>query len=33
MALPEFNESGDLPPGIYLASLDEIVARFGRGTA
>jgi hypothetical protein len=30
MALPEFNESGDLPAGLHLASLDEIVERFSR---
>lgn len=30
--LPSFNENGDLPPGIHLASLVEIVARFGVGT-
>ena len=31
MALPDFNENGDLPYGIHLASLDEVVARFGQG--
>ena len=33
MPLPEFNEFGDLPEGIHRASLAEIVARFGSGTA
>jgi hypothetical protein len=28
--IPEFNEVGYLPPGVHLASLDEIAARFGR---
>ena len=27
--LPEFNEHGNLPPGIYRASLSEIEERFG----
>jgi len=31
MPLPEFNEFGDLPEGRHLASLDEVVARFGTG--
>lgn len=30
--LPEFNEHGNLPPGIYRASLFEIEERFGRET-
>ena len=29
MTLPEFNEIGDLPPGLHQATLDEIVRRFG----
>ena len=29
MALPEFNEVGDLPPGIHRATLDEVMERFG----
>jgi hypothetical protein len=33
MALPEFNEFGDLPEGSHPASLAEVVARFGSGTA
>jgi hypothetical protein len=32
MALPEFNEVGDLPEGRHLASLDEVLTRFGTGT-
>lgn len=32
MPLPAFNNRGDLPEGVYTASLDEVVARFGRGT-
>lgn len=33
MALPEFNEFGDLPEGLYRATFAEVVARFGSGTA
>ncbi len=33
MALPEFNQFGDLPEGVHAASLTEVVARFGTGTA
>ena len=29
MTLPEFNEAGDLPPGVHRAALDEVVRRFG----
>ena len=29
MVLPEFNEAGDLPPGVHRATLDEVVRRFG----
>lgn len=32
VVLPEFNERGDLPAGIHLASLDELEARFGRSS-
>ena len=31
-ALPEFTEAGDLPPGVHRASLDEVIARFGRSS-
>jgi len=27
--LPEFNELGDLPPGVYRTTLDELIRRFG----
>jgi hypothetical protein len=33
MPLPDFNEFGDLPEGNHRASLAEVVARFGSGTA
>src|SRR5437867_10966697 len=26
---PEFNENGDLPPGIHRATLEEVVQHFG----
>ena len=32
MNLPELNTDGYLAPGIYLASLDEVLQRFGTGT-
>jgi len=32
MALPPFNEAGDLPEGIHPESLDGVLARFGRGS-
>ena len=32
MDLPEFNEAGDLPPGVYRVSLAEVIARFGKST-
>jgi predicted nucleotidyltransferase len=32
MPLPEFNLDGDMPPGVYRASLDEVTARFGGGS-
>ena len=28
--IPPFDERGNLPPGVHLATLDEIEARFGR---
>lgn len=31
MTLPDFNEDGDLPPGVHPATLDEVLVRFGRG--
>ena len=33
MAWPAFNELGDLPIGVYRATLAEIIAHFGYGTA
>jgi predicted nucleotidyltransferase len=30
MPLPDFKENGDLPEGVHLASLDEILERFGK---
>jgi len=30
--IPPFNENGYLPPGVYAASLEEILDRFGRGS-
>jgi hypothetical protein len=30
MALPEFNQSGDLPTGVHRADMDEVATRFGR---
>ena len=30
--LPDFNENGDLPIGIYRATLPEVIDRFGTGT-
>ena len=32
MALPEFDASGDLPPGVYPATLSEVLRRFGTGS-
>lgn len=32
MGLPPFNESGDLPPGVYQATLREVIDRFGCGS-
>jgi hypothetical protein len=33
MLWPAFNELGDLPIGIYRATLAEVIAHFGHGTA
>ncbi len=33
MPLPDFNTNGDLPVGMYLASLDEVIDRFGKSTS
>ena len=32
MALPAFNEEGDLPPGVHRATLTEVLERFGQGS-
>ena len=32
MALPAFNEEGDLPPGVYRATMAEVLERFGQGS-
>ena len=33
MALPAFNEDGDLLPGVHRATLAEVLNRFGQGSA
>ena len=33
MPWPAFNELGDLPVGVYPATLAEVIAHFGSGTA
>jgi hypothetical protein len=32
VSLPAFNEEGELPPGVYRATLSEVLQRFGVGT-
>lgn len=32
MAFPAFNEDGDLPPGVYRATLAAVLERFGGGS-
>lgn len=32
MALPAFNQQGDLPSGVHGASLSEVLQRFGQGS-
>ena len=32
MALPELTETGDLPAGVHIAILSEVIRRFGRGS-
>ena len=32
MPLPKLNRSGDLPAGVHVASMEEVIARFGAGT-
>ncbi len=31
--LPDFDDYGNLPPGIHLANIKEVEARFGRGSS
>ena len=31
MPLPEFNNNGDLPPGVHRTSWSEVLQRFGVG--
>ncbi len=33
MPIPHFDDRGDLPEGVHQASLDEVLSRFGHGTA
>ncbi len=33
MLWPAFNEMGDLPVGVYRATLADVIAYFGHGTA
>jgi predicted nucleotidyltransferase len=30
---PEYNDSGDLPPGIHKATLIEVIDKFGKGSS
>lgn len=32
MPLPDFNEAGDLPPGVHVATLSHVLDRFGQGS-
>jgi hypothetical protein len=32
MALPDFNSVGDLPPGIHVASIADVLERFGEAS-
>jgi hypothetical protein len=32
MELPAFNQEGDMPPGVYRATLAEVLERFGQGS-
>ena len=32
MPLPHFNSEGELPEGVYQATMDEVLTRFGSGT-
>jgi len=32
MALPNFNNKGELPDGVHQATIEEVISRFGTGT-
>jgi hypothetical protein len=32
LALPVFNEEGELPPGVHSATLSEVLEHFGQGS-
>lgn len=31
--LPDFDDNGNLPPGLHRATIEEVAERFGRGSA
>lgn len=33
MSLPNLNDAGELPEGLHQATIDEVIAQFGRGTS
>jgi hypothetical protein len=33
MSLPQLNSAGELPAGVHQATMDEVLAQFGSGTA
>jgi hypothetical protein len=33
MPLPPFDDKGELPGGVYHATIDEVIARLGSGTS
>ncbi len=33
MSFPDFTDDGDLPVGVYKASLEEVIQHFGTGSA
>ena len=33
MPLPDLNPTGELPEGVHQTTIDEVIARFGRGTS
>jgi hypothetical protein len=32
MALPNFNNKGELPEGVHQATIEEVISQFGTGT-